>query len=550
MIIMTRLISERYQLIKKIGIGGMADVYLAQDTLLEREVAIKILRGELSSDPIHLMRFKREANAASEITHPNIVEIYDIGQADGQHYIVMEMVKGQTLKKLIQQRGALDLDEALVIMKQIMSGLSEAHKHNIVHRDIKPQNILIKDDGSVKIADFGIARAQGATQLTQVDSVMGSVHYMAPETARGESATTQSDLYSAGIVFYELLVGDVPFKGDAPMQVALKHMKDDLPSIREFNPQLPQSVENIITKATAKNKLFRYKDTQEMLGDLETCMDPSRASEKPIVFDDDLGHTIILDDVKAVESPKKASTLKTSLVALVIMGLILAGVWYGITLFNVEKQPTTVTMPDIKEMTFSEANQLLESLGLFLSSNVRYQLTDDIDFGKIISSSPSVGDEVEAGTNVNVWISDGKYFVIEDYKGMTLEEAKAKLSTTRIIVRVENEQSHDIKPGTIIRQEQLLPNEKVDPRIAREIKLVVSTYVEIVVPPLVGTAIESAKSQLEEMGVKVVLNKLSTENMSETELAELKYNVVVDTTPGVGSLYSQLEDNAIVIDYY
>lgn len=547
---MTRLISERYQLIKKIGIGGMADVYLAQDTLLEREVAIKILRGELSSDPIHLMRFKREANAASEITHPNIVEIYDIGQADGQHYIVMEMVKGQTLKKLIQQRGALDLDEALVIMKQIMSGLSEAHKHNIVHRDIKPQNILIKDDGSVKIADFGIARAQGATQLTQVDSVMGSVHYMAPETARGESATTQSDLYSAGIVFYELLVGDVPFKGDAPMQVALKHMKDDLPSIREFNPQLPQSVENIITKATAKNKLFRYKDTQEMLGDLETCMDPSRASEKPIVFDDDLGHTIILDDVKAVESPKKASTLKTSLVALVIMGLILAGVWYGITLFNVEKQPTTVTMPDIKEMTFSEANQLLESLGLFLSSNVRYQLTDDIDFGKIISSSPSVGDEVEAGTNVNVWISDGKYFVIEDYKGMTLEEAKAKLSTTRIIVRVENEQSHDIKPGTIIRQEQLLPNEKVDPRIAREIKLVVSTYVEIVVPPLVGTAIESAKSQLEEMGVKVVLNKLSTENMSETELAELKYNVVVDTTPGVGSLYSQLEDNAIVIDYY
>lgn len=547
---MTRLISERYQLIKKIGIGGMADVYLAQDTLLEREVAIKILRGELSSDPIHLMRFKREANAASEITHPNIVEIYDIGQADGQHYIVMEMVKGQTLKKLIQQRGALDLDEALVIMKQIMSGLSEAHKHNIVHRDIKPQNILIKDDGSVKIADFGIARAQGATQLTQVDSVMGSVHYMAPETARGESATTQSDLYSAGIVFYELLVGDVPFKGDAPMQVALKHMKDDLPSIREFNPQLPQSVENIITKATAKNKLFRYKDTQEMLGDLETCMDPSRASEKPIVFDDDLGHTIILDDVKAVESPKKASTLKTSLVALVIMGLILAGVWYGITLFNVEKQPTTVTMPDIKEKTFSEANQLLESLGLFLSSNVRYQLTDDIDFGKIISSSPSVGDEVEAGTNVNVWISDGKYFVIEDYKGMTLEEAKAKLSTTRIIVRVENEQSHDIKPGTIIRQEQLLPNEKVDPRIAREIKLVVSTYVEIVVPPLVGTAIESAKSQLEEMGVKVVLNKLSTENMSETELAELKYNVVVDTTPGVGSLYSQLEDNAIVIDYY
>ncbi|NLA78767.1 MAG: Stk1 family PASTA domain-containing Ser/Thr kinase [Erysipelothrix sp.] len=547
---MLKIINERYKNIKKIGVGGMADVYLAHDELLDREVAVKILRGDLSSDPVHLMRFQREANAAIEISHPNIVEVYDVGQAEGQHYIVMEYVTGKTLKQLIHQRGALDLEESLVIMKQIIAGLSEAHKLNIVHRDIKPQNILIKDDGTVKIADFGIARAQGATQLTQVDSVMGSVHYMAPENARGESASIQSDLYAVGIVFYELLMGDVPFKAEAPMQVALKHMKDELPSIREFNPQIPQSVENIVIQATAKNKIFRYKTTEAMLADLETCMDPGRESEKPIVFDEDLGHTIIVDDFKAIEPKAKTSKFKTLLVAISTMSVIALGIWMAISFINVEKQPKMVVMPDISNLNFAEANDMLEELGLFLSTNVKYQLTDDVEFGKIISSNPPLDSEVEVGTTINVTISDGMFYIVENYAGLSLEEAQTKLADTRLIVRVEKEQNQDVKPGVVIRQEQLLPNDKIDPRIAREIKLIVSTYVEIVIPHLLGEDVQQAQTQLQELGVKVILNQLSTEDLSEDEIEALELGVVIHMDPQAGSLYSQFEENAIVLQYY
>lgn len=548
---MSQMIKQRYMLIKKIGEGGMADVYLAMDTLLNREVAIKILRGELSSDPINLVRFQREANAASGISHPNIVEIYDVGEENGQHYIVMENVKGKTLKQLIQQRGAIDLDEALVIMKQVVAGLAQAHKLNIVHRDIKPQNILMKDDGTAKIADFGIARAQGATQLTQIDSVMGSVHYMAPESARGESATNQSDIYALGVVFYELLVGDVPYNAETSVQVALKHMKDDMPSVKEFNPTIPQSVQNIITKATAKNKFFRYKNIDEMLDDLDTCMDKNKQSEKPIIFDDEQGNTIIMDKVNDnIKEESTASTLKTTMVGLLISVIILSGMWYAVAMFNRSEEEKYVSMPDINGMTFAQARDTLEEIGLNLSTSVRYQLTDDVEFGKIIDFTPSFGSEVEIGSSVNVRISDGKYYVVKDYTGMKLEEAQQDLAATRIVVRVEKEQSQDIAPGIIIRQEQLIPGDRIDPRVSREIKLVVSTYVEIVVPPVLGLNIDVAINQLKALGVEVVSVKKSVEGFSEEELAEIEYGVVVEVSPSVGSLYSQFEDTSITLYYY
>src|SRR5690554_6077138 len=519
----SKMIKQRYMIIKKVGEGGMADVFLAMDTLLNREVAIKILRGELSADPVNLMRFQREANAVSGISHPNIVEIFDVGQEDGKHYIVMEIVRGKTLKQLIQQRGAIELDEALVIMKQVVAGLAVAHKHNIVHRDIKPQNILMKDDGTAKIADFGIARSQGATQLTQIDSVMGSVHYMAPETARGENASNQSDIYSIGIVFYELLVGDVPFHAEASVQVALMHMKDAIPSVREFNPTIPQSVENIIIKATAKNKFFRYKSIDEMIDDLETCLDENKISEKPIVFDDEQGNTIIMDQVDEVKKDDKvASPLKTTLVGLIISIIILSGMWYAVAMFNQNEEAKFVTMPDIKGMTFAQARDTLEEIGLHLSTSVRYELTDDVEFGKIISYSPNFGSEIEVGSSVNVWISDGKYYVVKNYTGMKLEEAQQDLSNSRIIIRVEKEQSPDVPPGTIIRQEQLIPGDKIDPRVSREIKLVVSTYVEIVIPPILGVDIESAIAQLSALGVEVTSVKKSVEGLSEEELAAIE----------------------------
>ena len=538
-------------IVKRIGEGGMADVYLAMDTLLNREVAIKILRGELSNDPVNLIRFQREANAASGISHPNIVEIYDVGEEDGKHFIVMEVVRGQTLKQLIQQRGSIDIDEALVIMKQIVDGLSEAHKHNIIHRDIKPQNILMKDDGTVKIADFGIARAQDATQLTQMDSVMGSVHYMAPETARGESSTSQSDIYSVGIVFYELLVGDVPYNADVPVQVALKHMRDEIPSVKEYNPSIPQSVENIIIKATVKNKFFRYKSSQEMLSDLNSCMDENKKHEKPIVFDTDDGHTIVMDKVSdPTQSNGTSSTIKTTLVGLLISAVLIGAMWWAVAMFNQAEQDKIVTMPDITGLTFAEARNVLEELGLHLSTSVRYQLTDDVDFGRIINFTPIEGAEVEVGSSVNVWISDGKYFVVGNYKDMTLEEVQAALAGSRINIRVEKEQSVDVPPGIVIRQENLLPDEKLDPRRSHELKLVVSTYVEIVVPQLNGTNIEQARNQLTELGVSVNLVRKTTEGMSDEEIEAIVYDVVVDMSPSPGNLYIQYEDSVITLYYY
>lgn len=230
---MDKLIANRYLLVSNIGQGGMADVYKAIDTILNREVAVKILRGELSHDPMTLLRFQREASAASKLSHPNVVDVYDVGESEGRHYIVMEYVRGRTLKQLIAQRGALNLDEAIDIMMQLASAISLAHEKHIIHRDIKPQNVLMKDDGTVKITDFGIAVAHDSIQLTQNHTVMGSAHYLAPETTRGEAPSVAVDIYALGIVFYELLSGKVPFHGSTPTEIAVKHLREPMPYIRD-----------------------------------------------------------------------------------------------------------------------------------------------------------------------------------------------------------------------------------------------------------------------------------------------------------------------------
>ena len=292
---MSKIIAERYELLELIGQGGMADVYLAKDIILNRTIAIKILRTSLAKDPIYVTRFQREASAAAALSHKNIVEIYDVGEDDDKYYIVMEYVPGTTLKELILKRGALHYVEAIDIMKQVVGGIAKAHQLGIIHRDLKPQNILVTDSGVAKIADFGIASMQSLAQVTQTDVIMGSLHYLAPEIARGEKATIQSDIYALGIAFYELLRGEVPFNGESPVNIALKHMQDDLPSLLEFNPSIPQSVENIIIKATAKNLNYRYHNATEMLDDLNTCLD--RLNEEKLVFsyDNEPEPTIVID---------------------------------------------------------------------------------------------------------------------------------------------------------------------------------------------------------------------------------------------------------------
>ena len=253
-------INDRYEVIRSIGEGGMANVYLGYDTILDRNVAIKVLRGDLSNDEKFVRRFQREALSASSLAHPNIVEMYDVGEDDGVYYIVMEYVEGKTLKQLLKKRGTLTLSEAIDIISQLTDGMAHAHDSYIIHRDLKPQNIMIKDDGQIKITDFGIAMALNSTQLTQTNSVMGSVHYLPPEQASGQGSTLQSDIYSMGIVMYELISGELPFRGDNAVEIALKHLKEPIPDIREVVPNVPTSIVNVIKKATAKNPKNRYSD--------------------------------------------------------------------------------------------------------------------------------------------------------------------------------------------------------------------------------------------------------------------------------------------------
>ena len=277
-------INDRYQIIKSIGEGGMANVYLAYDTILDRNVAVKVLRGDLSSDEKFVRRFQREALSASSLSHPNIVEVYDVGEDNNQYYIVMEYIEGKQLKDVLRKRGKLTITEVIDIMQQIADGLSVAHDSYIIHRDIKPQNIMILENGLVKITDFGIAMAMNSTQLTQTNSVMGSVHYLPPEQANGSGSTLKSDIYSMGILMYELLTGKLPYKGENAVEIALKHLKEPLPSIRDEIPDISQSVENVILRATAKNPKNRYSDAREMLEDLKTVMDDSRINEPRYEF--------------------------------------------------------------------------------------------------------------------------------------------------------------------------------------------------------------------------------------------------------------------------
>ena len=289
------LIANRYEVFQHIGQGGMADVFLAVDTILNRQVAVKILRSELCTDAVSVLRFEREAQAATALSHPNIVEIYDVGEYKGHHYIVMEYVSGKPLKKMIQQRGALLTEEAIDIMIQLTGATAEAHRRGIIHRDIKPQNVIVKSDGSIKMLDFGIALAKGSMQLTQANNVMGSVHYLAPELAKGQSASPQSDIYALGICLFEMLTGDVPFKADQAVQVALMHMHNDMPEVRSINPQIPQSVENIVIRATAKDPDKRYTSCNEMLEDLRTCLRPERRNEAKLLLNE---NTRLVETIK------------------------------------------------------------------------------------------------------------------------------------------------------------------------------------------------------------------------------------------------------------
>ena len=452
-------ISDRYQIIKSIGEGGMANVYLAYDTILERNVAVKVLRGDLANDEKFVRRFQREALQASSLSHPNIVEVYDVGEDNGEYYIVMEYVEGKHLKGLLKKRGKLTIPEVVDIMIQVTSGLTVAHDSYIIHRDIKPQNIMILDNGLVKLTDFGIALAMNSTQLTQTNSVMGSVHYLPPEGASGKGATLQSDIYSLGILMYELLTGKLPFRGETAVEIALKQLKEPMPSIRKEIPDIPQSIENIILRATAKNPKNRYADAREMHDDLLTCLDESRKNEIKISLK---YPEIDLDDGKMLKLKNENLTKKESdeIIAkritqkdinknqnksIVILLSIFTGIVVLITSIVVLLPKLTkkaqVTVPDVSNMTVVKAIETLQEEGLTVSQKQIEKSSTVIDEGKIISTSPSGGTKHKKGYEITLYVSTGSKSVeVEDYTGKNYLEVKGKLEAYGINVIIEKKE--------------------------------------------------------------------------------------------------------------
>ncbi len=546
------IIAKRYEVVKLIGQGGMADVYLAFDVLLERNVAIKILRNELSNDAVSLLRFKHEAVAVSKLHHSNIIEIYDIGEYDSRQYIVMEYVDGKTLKDLIVERGGLYKEEVIYIMKQLLSAVSEAHRNQIIHRDIKPQNILVKSDGSVIITDFGIALAQNALHLTQKETVMGSVHYLAPELARGETATYQSDIYALGIVFYELLSGSVPFKGETAIQIAMKHINEGIPSIREFNPSIPQSVENTIIKSTYKNRELRYQSAQEMLEDLETVLNDERLEEtklNEVITPTEYDETKVIDSVAHAEPKKKMDKKKKQkiIIASVIASLIILGT----SLFFIFRNPKVEEkqVPDIVGLELEEAKEKLEKEGFELGK-VSYELDDLIDKDEIISQDPKKGAMAEEGSKVDIVLSEGKYFVFGNYVGQNIDLVRSTLESQHknLSIRVEYIESKVDAAGSILSQ-SVAEGTKMNPKTSTEVKFQVVKQLEFSIPASVyGMNIHEAKAMLENMGANVRLEPITDGN---NQIVQGKQKDIVEyTIPNKNSLYVHNGSNEIVIFYY
>ena len=564
-----RILADRYELKELIGQGGMADVYLAYDDILKREVAVKILRSSLTGDPIYITRFHREARAAAALCHRNIVEIYDVGEEDDLYYIVMEYVRGQTLKELINKRGALHYVEAVDIMKQVVSATALAHSMGIVHRDLKPQNILVTDSGIVKIADFGIASIQSLSQVTQTDTIMGSLHYLAPEIARGEKATPQSDIYALGVVFYELLRGDVPFNGESPVNIALKHMRDEIPSVRAYNPAIPQSVENIIIKATAKNTNNRYQCADDMLDDLDTCLE--RLDEEKLTFDQvNTDLTIIasdsqfftktapidpettqteIEEIKPQDEKKKEPMDKKKKIAIgAAIGAVIVclAIVAGFFLLGGNKDGM---MMDLVGKTEKEATALLIDKGQKVSDDVNYELSDKYEKGLVVATDPEAGHAINKGDTVTLTLSKGKYIIMEDYTGVSYDTAYKKLTKLGYKVKKYEKSDDEYKAGIVIGQ-SISEGEKQDPNEkGKIITLTVSKGVTITVPSLYGQDINAAKSTLESQGfTNVKLSVLPSPTDSAT-INSMSVNTVVKQSVAP---YTQVTSKGteIILYYY
>ncbi|SFJ94318.1 serine/threonine protein kinase [Halobacillus dabanensis] len=539
-----RLLNDRYRVQEMIGGGGMANVYLAHDTILDREVAIKVLRLEHGNDEEFIARFHREAQSATSLSHPNIVNIYDVGEEDDIYFMVMEYVDGMTLKQYIQQHSPVDVTEAVDIMRQIASAISHAHDNGIVHRDIKPQNILIDHYGHVKVTDFGIAMALSATALTQTNSVLGSVHYLSPEQARGGMATKKSDVYSLGIVFFELLTGRLPFSGESPVSIALKHLQHETPSPKRWNAEIPQSVENIVLKSTAKDPFHRFESVLEMEHDIETSLEPHRENEPaftlpedeeeektkaiPVITNDSYGDspnedTIInTSDHKPIntasttqtktyqetkqeeQAPKGKKTKKRRFWPWILTLLLLLIIGGAVALFTIPGiiQPADVDIPDLAGEEYETAYSELSDLNLNVVRETRF--SEDVEEGDVIETDPEAGMTVKEGSEVTVYLSNGKERVeFPDYTGEEFERVKEELESKGYGGISSYSAPSDRPAGEILEHVRPSPGENVIPEDTEVTFQVSSGPPKFELSNLEGVTEQNAKDYLERRGLDV-----------------------------------------------
>lgn len=505
-----KLLAGRYELLEKIGDGGMAVVYKARCRLLNRFVAIKILKPEFAKNPDIIESFRRESQAAAGLSHPNIVGIFDVGREGNLHYIVMELIEGQTLSKMIEKEGPIEYHKVIDITKQIASGLSYAHKHHIIHRDIKPHNILMTPDGVAKIADFGIAKAMSESiDDDSEEMVMGSVHYFSPEQARGGYVDEKSDIYSLGIVMYEMLTGRVPFDAETPVQVALMHINEQMVPPSRYVPTIPPRLEAIILKATAKVQVSRYANVDEIIKELDKIELISA-----VVGEEAVAPEIRKTDRTALDKQKKEAPAEkkkrnkknsegNSRKYIIIGAVLLAAVAVITSIFVFGGGKGKVVVPDLRGYTYEEAEQELESLGLEIEKGNEV-FSDEYDEGQIVSQSPKPDMEVKKGKSIRVNISKGSGMeTVPNVIGMTESQAREALEAKGFqLGRVTEEESSQVA-GTVVRQSPVSGTEAesgstVDIVIAKEVQ-----KQEVAMPGLLGKSLASAQAAIENAGLTV-----------------------------------------------
>lgn len=533
-----KLLGNRYEIIEKVGNGGMATVYKATDKVLKRHVAVKILRDEFTTDEEFIRRFEAEAQSAARLTHPNIVSIYDVGVDGNLYYIVMELIQGKTLKEIIiKEKGPLPWKWSINVAIQIASALEIAHRNNIIHRDIKPHNIIITEDGIAKVTDFGIAKAVSNSTITAFGTTIGSVHYFSPEHARGGFTDAKSDLYSLGVVMYEMITGRVPFDADTPVSVALKHMQEDPEEPIEVNPNLPTSVNKIIMKALQKDTTLRYQTASEMLVDLRKSLkDPEGDFVEELEYDPTASTQVIdTNKIKKAsqaknESDKKEGKLKNFIknhkgLSIFIGLILLFALSLGGTLLVLNiTNPPEVEMPNVVGLSKEEAQAEIETAKLVFEVE-KEEYNKDVPEGFVISQDPTYMEKynkVKQGSTVKVVISKGQEkTTVPKVVGMEKDKAIKALEDAKLKVEVIEETSKKVQEGYVISQET---DPDTDAFAGDTVIIHVSTGVEkATVPDVVGKTQDEAKKTLEAQGFVVTVT--NAEDSSKASGVVLKQSL-------------------------